>query len=211
MRRPRSAASIPGLVTQIRYRRTGPGVPRDEQGEYYHDFTTPVRMRAQRDGSVRLVGRHRIHADDHEPGFGRYLRASERHAMRNARRSSSGDWGDLLGYAVVGVVGWFLYRQMTSGGGSLGLPGASPGASPGAPSSAFVPQPAGTVWISDPAQGGTGQLFVGTLPPNAAAGWREASELEIAASGILPQGATAIPDLTLSTLLGGGAVPAITG
>jgi hypothetical protein len=56
--------TIPGEATEIRYRRTGPLA-----GRYYHRFRPGVRMRANRDGSVTLRGRNKIHAVESEPGF----------------------------------------------------------------------------------------------------------------------------------------------
>ena len=56
--------TIPGEITEVRYRRTGP-----QRGYYVHRFEGGVRMHANRDGSVTLRGPHRIHAVDTELGF----------------------------------------------------------------------------------------------------------------------------------------------
>jgi hypothetical protein len=93
-----SRATIPGRVVEIRYQRSGVNA-----GLYRHRFGPGVRMQARADGSVRLHGPRRIHADDRARDFDRYVnpprggramsrRQPPRRRRRRARAESGLSW-----------------------------------------------------------------------------------------------------------------------
>jgi len=99
--------NIPGRALEIRYVRPG-------GKHYYHPFTTPVRMLANRDGSVTLRGRYRIHADDREPGFSRYTRRHRgRNPMARRRRYGGGGKTSYTTLALYGIGAYLAYGFLT--------------------------------------------------------------------------------------------------
>ena len=164
--------TIPGYVTELRYKRTGAA-----KGHYFHPFKPGVKMLALNDGSVKLVGPKRIHADDSEPGFWErygHRRGGQNVARRRrrARRSRGRGKGDntllLVGAAVLG------YMFLTGRGVGAAIPPATiqrPG-----DAQAFIPQP-GEFWINpntqEWVQAGADGLPPGTVPP-----WRVMSQSE---------------------------------
>jgi len=103
---------MPGMATEIRYRRTGA-----QPGMYYHPFKGGVKMYANGDGSVTLRGRQRIHAVDSEPGFWERYGHGRKGMRRNPRRGSSKLFGmDTTTLLLVGGALFLLYRQSSAGG-----------------------------------------------------------------------------------------------
>ena len=165
--------TIPGRALEIRYLRS-------DGKRYFHPFEHPVKMYANRDGSVTLRGSKRIHADDREAGFweryghGRTSRNAARGRMnkrRTYRRSSTG--GSVWLYAGLALL---LYPMLSRSWGAVSTGGQM-----------ILPQSGESIWYSDPYQGGGGEFFVGSLPPGASPPWRLASTTEIGAmqSGLL--------------------------
>jgi hypothetical protein len=153
--------TIPGRALEIRYLRS-------DGKRYFHPFEHPVKMIANRDGSVTLRGAKRIHADDGEPqfweryGHGRARRNPMARRRRSYSRSSGSNWLLYIGAAVL------LYPMLTRNAYGISTGGQM-----------ILPQGNEAVWYSDPYQGGGGEYFVGTLPPGAAPPWRLAAATEI--------------------------------
>lgn len=158
---PRQRRMIPGTALEIRYLRS-------DGKRYFHPFEQHVRMVANRDGSVTLRGRKRIHANDGEANFweryGHGRHGKVRNPRRRRRRQSYGSGNTLLLYAGLALI---LYPMLTRSAYAVSTGG-----------QAILPQPGGTVWYSDPFQGGGGEFFTGTVPPGAAPPWRLASQTE---------------------------------
>ena len=156
--------TIPGRALEIRYLRS-------DGKRYFHPFEHPVKMIANRDGSVTLRGRQRIHANDTEPGFweryghGRHgkVRNPKRYRRRRSYSKSSGSTMWLL----YGVAALLIYPRLVQGY------AVSTGGQ------AIIPQASDAVWYSDTYQGGDGTYFVGSLPPGASPPWRLAAATEI--------------------------------
>lgn len=149
---------IPGRALEIRYLRS-------DGKRYFHPFEHRVRMVANRDGSVTLRGRRRIHADDREAGF--WQRYGHGRHGRNPVRRSRGSAPNWLLWGGIALVGYALYHQQALAVSTGGQP--------------IIPQPGETIWYADPYQGGGGEFFHGALPPGASPPWRLASPTEIGA------------------------------
>lgn len=50
----RIVGQIPGRLEEIRYRRSGRGVPARDRGYYKHKFTTPAKIYVCADGSLYI-------------------------------------------------------------------------------------------------------------------------------------------------------------
>lgn len=85
-----------------------------------------------------------------------------RDARDHPRENEGGAWG-LVPLALIGAGLWLIFGVARA-----------PASRPALASS--------TVWISDPSQGGSGQLSTGATPPGSMPPWREASEYEIQAA-----------------------------
>lgn len=158
--------TIPGRALEIRYLRS-------DGKRYFHPFEHPVKMIANRDGSVTLRGGKRIHADDGEPHFweryGHGRHGKVRNPKRYRRRSRSYGGGGNAFWLYVGAA-LILYPMLTRNAYGVSTGG-----------QAIIPQPSDAVWYSDPYQGGGGEYFVGSLPPGASPPWRLAAATEIGA------------------------------
>jgi hypothetical protein len=157
---PRQRRTIPGTALEIRYLRS-------DGKRYFHPFEQHVRMVANRDGSVTLRGSKRIQANDSETNFWeRYGHGrARRNPMKRRRRSSYGKTSSTM-WLLYGVAALLIYPRIAQNY------AVSTGGQP------ILPQPGGTVWYSDPFQGGGGEFFTGTVPPGAAPPWRLASATE---------------------------------
>lgn len=157
---------IPGRALEIRYLRS-------DGKRYFHPFEHPVKMYANKDGSVTLRGSKRIHADDRERGFWERYGHGRHGSNVRKRRQSSGGYGNLWLYAGLALI---LYPMFSRSWGAVSTGGQM-----------ILPQSGESIWYSDPYQGGGGEFFVGSLPPGASPPWRLASTTEIGAmqSGLL--------------------------
>ncbi|MGH3055546.1 MAG: hypothetical protein ACRDL7_11275 [Gaiellaceae bacterium] len=147
----RNPQVIPGTATEIRYNRTG-----SQAGMYKHPFEQNVKMYALKNGSVLLKGRRRIHADDREPNFSRYVHPS--HGQRRNPRMAKKD--NTMMYLGLGLLAVFVLKPGAFGnllGGAQDLHN----------------MPAGTVWIDTT----DGTMVVGPSIPGA--NWRLATQAEI--------------------------------
>jgi hypothetical protein len=159
---------IPGRALEIRYLRS-------DGKRYFHPFEHPVKMYANRDGSVTLRGSKRIHADDREAGFWERYGHGRHGTVKNPRRrrQSYSGGSNLWLYAGLALI---LYPMLSRSWGAVSTGGQM-----------ILPQSGESIWYSDPYQGGGGEFFVGSLPPGASPPWRLASTTEIGAmqSGLL--------------------------
>ena len=100
------------------------------------------------------------------------------------RRRGGGMKFDVTTVALLAGVGYLVYTTFFAPETTAFEPGVSTGGQQ------ILPQPAGTVWYSDPFQqsmdGMTGDqsFFIGSLPPGSAPPWRMASGTEIAAMNL---------------------------
>ena len=174
---------IPGQVIEVRYRR-------GRAGYYKHEFKPGVRQHRLRPGQS-FTSRHNavvlyhpnrsVWEDERTPGFwDRYGHGGN----PMARRYSKKGWGR---YLMWGGLAYLAYYYFTSHPVSTG--GANQ----------ILPQPAGTIWYSDPYQqdpatGGAGDssFFIGSVPPGAAPPWRLASATEINAMNLGMQAGTLV-------------------
>jgi hypothetical protein len=158
--------TIPGRALEIRYLRS-------DGKRYFHPFEHPVKMIANRDGSVTLRGGKRIHADDREPhfweryGHGRHGKVKNPRRYRRRSKATYGGSGTFWLYVGAALI---LYPMLTRNAYGVSTGGQS-----------IIPQASDAVWYSDPYQGGGGEYFVGSLPPGASPPWRLAAATEIGA------------------------------
>ena len=178
---------IPGQALEIRYRR-------GSAGYYKHSFTSGTRQRRLRPGerfshhqhSVVLYHPNRpVWEDDRIPGFQqRYGHGRGGNNPMARRRRGGGMKFDVTTVALLAGVGYLVYTTFFAPEATAFEPGVSTGGQQ------ILPQPAGTVWYSDPFQqsmdGMTGDqsFFIGSLPPGSAPPWRMASGTEIAAMNL---------------------------
>lgn len=106
-----------------------------------------------------------------------------RRSRGRGRGGFSGIRMDFTTVALLAGVGYLLYTWMAT-------PAAAEETVSLGGGQAIVPQPAGTVWYSDPfnaspaGQVGDQSFFIGSLPPGSSPPWRLASEAEIAAMNL---------------------------
>jgi hypothetical protein len=98
-------------------------------------------------------------------------------------RRRSGVQFDFTTVALLAGVGYLVYTQFFAPAPAMAEPGVSTGGQN------ILPQPAGTVWYSDPFQQmdgmpGDQSFFIGSLPPGSSPPWRMASVTEIAAMNL---------------------------
>lgn len=181
MRRSFENPHLPGHVEEIKYGPRG--------GKWYqHKFKPGVKQRLIRAGravtirpshnAVLLYHPNRaVFEDERTPGFWRkYGHRSGGNPMAR-RRGGGDDWGQYLLWGGLAYLAWMFLKPSTAvatGGANL-----------------VMPQPAGTVWYSDPLQmdpttGGAGDqsFFIGSLPPGVSPPWRLASQVEINAMNL---------------------------
>lgn len=172
---------IPGHVEQIKYGPRG--------GKWYeHRFKPGVKQRLLRGGrpvtirpshnAVLLYHPSRpVFEDDRTPGFWKQYGHGSRGGNPMARRRSDDGWGQYLLWGTVAYFAWSYFmtpKAVATGGANV-----------------VMPQPAGTIWYSDPYQldpatGGVGDqsFFIGSLPPGVSPPWRTASQTEINAMNL---------------------------